>query len=101
LSWWDKTQKKVETSFLDIDASEGTSEGCAEAIKHSMKKVNDAIAVLLKGSTMDSGGGGVLESLGLMYSTCDTNFFGKPCEEIPGGRITRSTHNDADAPLSI
>jgi hypothetical protein len=49
LSWWDKARKKVETFVLDIDASKGTSEGCAEAIKHSMKKVNDTIAVLLRG----------------------------------------------------
>ena len=58
LSWWDRTQKKVQTFVLDIDASEGTSEGCAEAIKHSMKKLNDTVALLLKGQTTDSGGGG-------------------------------------------
>ena len=66
LSWWDKAEKKVQTFLvLDIDASEGTSEGCAEAIQHSMKKVNkSAITLPLKGQTTDSGGGGVLESLG-------------------------------------
>jgi hypothetical protein len=32
LSWWDRTQKKVQIFMLDIDASEGTSEGCAEGI---------------------------------------------------------------------
>jgi hypothetical protein len=37
LSWWDKIQKKVQTFVLDIDASEGTSEGCTEEIDHSMK----------------------------------------------------------------
>jgi hypothetical protein len=37
LSWWDKIQKKVQTFVLDVDASEGTSEGCAKAIEHSMK----------------------------------------------------------------
>jgi hypothetical protein len=51
LSWWDKTRKKVKAFVLDIDASEGTSEGCAEATKNPMKKVNDRIAMLLKGST--------------------------------------------------
>jgi hypothetical protein len=63
LSWWEKSQRKVKTFVLDIDASEGTSEGCAEAIKHSMMKLNGTIALLLKGQTTDSGGGGVLESL--------------------------------------
>jgi hypothetical protein len=64
LSWWDKIEKKVQTLVLDIDGSEGTSEGCAEAIQHSIKKVHNAIALVLKGQTTDSGGGCVLESLG-------------------------------------
>jgi hypothetical protein len=52
LSWWDKTEKKVQTFVLDIDANEGTSEGCAEAIQHSMKKVNKTTITLpLKGQT--------------------------------------------------
>ena len=63
LSWWDEVQKQVKTFALDIDASEGTSKGCAEAIQHSMTKLNDAIALLvLTGQTTDSGGGGMLES---------------------------------------
>ena len=64
LLWWDKTEKKVQTFVLDIDASEGTLEGCAEAIKHWMKKVNNTITLLLKRQTAGSEGGGVLESLG-------------------------------------
>jgi hypothetical protein len=63
-SWWDKIEKKVQTFVLDIDASERTLEGCAEAIQHWMKKVHNTIALLLKGQTTDSGGGCVLESLG-------------------------------------
>ena len=64
LSWWDKIQNQVQTFVLDIDASEGTSEGCAEAIEHSIKKLNNTIDLLiLTGQTTDSGGGGVLESL--------------------------------------
>jgi hypothetical protein len=65
LSWWDKVEKQVQTFVLDIDASEGTSEGCAEAIEHSMKKLNHAAIALLilTGQTTDSGGGGVSESL--------------------------------------
>jgi hypothetical protein len=65
LLWWDKTEKKVQTFVLDIDASEGRSEGCAEAIQHSMKRANKTTITLpLKGQTTDSGGGGVLELLG-------------------------------------
>jgi hypothetical protein len=64
LLWWDKAEKKVQTFVLDIDVSEGTSEGCAEAIKHSMKKVNNTITLLLKGQTTDSGGGGVFRVAG-------------------------------------
>jgi hypothetical protein len=32
LSWLDLTEKKVQTFVLDIDASEGTLEGCMEAM---------------------------------------------------------------------
>jgi hypothetical protein len=60
LSWWDKIEKKVQTFVLDIDASEGTVEGCTKAIQHSMKKVRNTIALLLlKGQTTDRGGGEV------------------------------------------
>ena len=71
LWWWDKTERKVKTFILDIDASEGTLEGCAEAIKHSMKKVNNTIALLLKGQTTDSGGGGALELLAKQLEKTD------------------------------
>jgi hypothetical protein len=55
LSWWDKVEKQVQTFVLDVDASEGTSEGCAEAIEHSMKKLNHASALLiLTGLTTDN-----------------------------------------------
>jgi hypothetical protein len=64
LSWWDEVEKQVQTFVLDVDASKGTSEGCAEAIEHSMKKLNHANALLvLTGQTTDSGGGVVSESL--------------------------------------
>jgi hypothetical protein len=60
-----KTEKKVQTFVLDIDASEGTLEECAEAIKNLIKKIKNIITTLpLKGQTIDSGGGGVLELLG-------------------------------------
>jgi hypothetical protein len=44
--WWDKTEKKVQTFVLDIDASEGTLEGCPQAVQHLMKKVNNTITLL-------------------------------------------------------
>ena len=47
LLWWDEDQKQDKTFVLDIDASKGTSKGCAEAIQRSMKKLNDAIALLI------------------------------------------------------
>jgi hypothetical protein len=67
LSWWDPILKKVRTFILDIDASEGSSEGCADAIKHSLKKVVSfgAIQYLIQGLSTDSGGGGVIDGLAL------------------------------------
>ena len=61
LSWWDIATNAVRTFILDIDGSEGTSEACADAIQHSLKKINDVIKLL--GQCTDSGGGGVLDSL--------------------------------------
>jgi hypothetical protein len=61
LSWWDEIMEKVRTFVLDIDASEGNSSSCGEAIDHSLKKLIYAIKLL--GQTTDSGGGGVLEKL--------------------------------------
>jgi hypothetical protein len=64
LSWWDKKAGKVQMFTLDVDASEGMTADCAQAIQHSLKKVNGILeALLLSGTTTDSGGGGVLEKL--------------------------------------
>ena len=63
LSWWNPIQKKVEKFILDIDVSDGTSSACADAILHSMKKLNTTeMDFLLGGQTTDSGGG-VLDDL--------------------------------------
>jgi hypothetical protein len=63
LSWWDKQMERVRKFTLDIDASEGTSAACADAIEHSLAKVCTALKILiLSGQSTDSGGGGVLES---------------------------------------
>lgn len=62
LSWWDNVKKRVETFTLDIDASDGCTQSCAEAIRHSLLKLLNG-AVRLSGNCIDSGGGGVLECL--------------------------------------
>ena len=46
LSWWDDTLEKVRTFTLDIDASEGDSSSCGDAIQHSLGKLYAAIKVL-------------------------------------------------------
>ena len=46
--------------LLDIDASEGLTEDCGDAIAASLKKVGN---IKLQGQTTDSGGGGVLDGL--------------------------------------
>ena len=60
LSYWNDSKSAVEFKCLDMDASEGDTNACAEAIEHSLKSVG---AIRLQGSTTDSGGGGVLDSL--------------------------------------
>jgi len=64
LAWWEG--HRVVTQLLDIDASGGTSEECADAIEASMNKLkatSGAATHLLSGQGTDSGGGGVLEGL--------------------------------------
>jgi len=64
LAWWESN--RIMTQFLDIDASGGTSEECADAIEASMNKLKaqaGAATHLLQGQGTDSGGGGVLEGL--------------------------------------
>jgi len=60
LCWFDFNQMKVIKQMTDMDASDGTSEDCAIAIKHSLLKLGE---LLLAGQATDSGGGGVLEGL--------------------------------------
>jgi len=60
LAWFDFEQMQVKKQLLDMDASDGTSEDCAYAIKHSLLKLGD---IQLSGQATDSGGGGVLEGL--------------------------------------
>jgi hypothetical protein len=60
LSWYDTKTKSVMKQLLDIDASEGLTDDCGDAIAASMKKVGN---IMLQGQTTDSGGGGVLDGL--------------------------------------
>ena len=60
LSYYDETNCCTMKHVLDIDASGGSTEDCALAIKASMAKLK---GVLLSGATTDSGGGGVLDDL--------------------------------------
>jgi hypothetical protein len=66
LSWYDKRTYKVVHQLLDIDASEGATEDCADGIAASLKKIG---SVRLDGQCTDSGGGGVLDSLHLALET--------------------------------
>jgi hypothetical protein len=103
---------------LDVDASEGTLEGCAEAIKHLMKKLNHTIALLiLTGRTTDSGGGGVLESLmselnkrnlctlTCLVASCTLHAIqitlANPVKKDIGRRQIGRPHYDADASLCL
>jgi hypothetical protein len=60
LSWYDDKTKSVVKQLLDIDASEGLTDDCGDAIAASLKKIGN---IKLQGQTTDSGGGGVLDGL--------------------------------------
>jgi hypothetical protein len=60
LSWYDQKTTCVVKQLLDIDASEGTTDDCGDAIAASLKKIEN---VQLQGQATDSGGGGVLDGL--------------------------------------
>jgi hypothetical protein len=60
LSWYDAKTTMVVKQLLDIDASEGLTDDCADAIVASLKKIG---GIRLQGQTTDSGGGGVLDGL--------------------------------------
>ena len=72
LSYWADGQ--VQFKCLDMDASQGDTNSCADAIQHSLKSVG---SIKLQGSTTDSGGGGVLDSLARSLESkglCNTNY---------------------------
>ena len=55
----------MKTVLVDVDKSGGSSNECALALKHSMKKLTgeETLTVKLAGQMTDSGGGGTLESV--------------------------------------
>jgi len=80
LSWYDSKKKSVLKQILDIDASEGSSVDCADAVIFSLKKLGHGIK--LQGQTTDSGGGGVLDGLADLLSVrqvCHRNYLTASC----------------------
>ena len=74
LSWYNTDTFSVKKQIVDIDASEGTMEACADAIAFSLKKLGGNLK--LQGQTTDSGGGGVLDGLASAITRreqCQTN----------------------------
>ena len=55
----------MKTVLVDVDKLEGSSNECALALKHSMKKLTGekTLTVKLAGQMTDSGGGGPLNQL--------------------------------------
>jgi hypothetical protein len=77
LSWFDGT--RVQKQILDIDASEGSTDLCANAIRASLQKVG---VTKLHGQTTDSGGGGVLTGLATALrarNLCHDNYLVASC----------------------
>ena len=59
LSFFSKVNDRVKKQLLDVDASGGTSEDCANAIDFSVKKVDPpGEEKKLDGQMTDAGGGG-------------------------------------------
>jgi hypothetical protein len=66
LAWYSRKERRVKTFMLDSEDSDGHSNECADAIRHSLSKFfggDDTIIAVLNGQMTDSGGGGVGKSL--------------------------------------
>ncbi|MGL5935022.1 MAG: hypothetical protein ACRCZI_05310 [Cetobacterium sp.] len=67
---FDVDERMVKKYIVDVDQTGPSTEDCAKAIAHAMKKLGccgeDTDRFKLRGSTTDSGGGGVLENLGAL-----------------------------------
>ena len=73
LTYWCKKMKKVKKTLLDIDASTGSSVACAEAVYHSLKKIDMPLPAekrRLNGQCTDAGGGGTGKSMKLELTKC-------------------------------
>ena len=64
VSWWDADLKKIQSYLLDSEAAGGKDKDCADAIDHSLKRLDgDSHRTKLHGQNTDAGGGGVGEGL--------------------------------------
>ena len=66
ITYWCRKRNRVKKVLLDCDASAGTSEACAEAVSHSMNKIDPLPPKKkrkLYGQCTDAGGGGTGESM--------------------------------------
>jgi hypothetical protein len=66
LAWYSRKEGRVKSFMLDSEDSDGHSNECADAIRHSLSKFfgdNEKIIAVLNGQATDSGGGGVGKSL--------------------------------------
>ena len=66
LAWYSRKEGRVKTFMLDSEDSDGHSNECADAIRHSLSKFfggKESIVAVLNGQTTDSSGGGVKKSL--------------------------------------
>lgn len=65
-SWLFSADRRLCVVLPDVDAGEGTTEECSQAIVKSLKKVNGGGpngCFSLNGQLTDSGGGGILDKL--------------------------------------
>lgn len=60
LSWYSRRDDRIKTFMIDTDDSDGHSDKCAMAIKHSLVKMfgEENVENILHGQMTDSGGGG-------------------------------------------
>lgn len=64
VSWFDEDKNCLKEHLLNTDATDKTSEDVAKVIVQSLLKLFPQEEIVLHGIMTDSGGGGMLESLG-------------------------------------
>jgi hypothetical protein len=88
LAWYSKKERRVKMFCLDTEDTDGHSNECADAIKHSLLNFfgsEDSISAVLYGQMTDSGGGGVGKSL---YLHLDKRSLCTPANEYLTGFCT-------------